>query len=126
MRTPGIELTVRLQAAFRQEGGSWLAWCLPLDIMTQAESKSAAFGALKEAVDLWFESCIARGVLEDALSEVGFQPIKPGEHIPADASIVTVSEPPRAIRDAFTASEDFEIKVPAYIAAKQLEPRATC
>jgi predicted RNase H-like HicB family nuclease len=79
MRNSVVNLSVRLEAAFKQEGNCWLAWCLPLDVMTQADSKKAALESLKEAVGLWFESCIERGVLEEALAEVGFQPIKPGE-----------------------------------------------
>lgn len=126
MRPSVVNLSVRLEAAFRQEGDCWLAWCLPLDVMTQAETKEAAFESLKEAVGLWFESCIERGVLDEALSEVGFQPIRPGEPVAENASIVSVNGPSRAVKDNFTASEDFEVVIPAYIAAKQLEPSATC
>lgn len=107
---------MRLEAAFRQDGESWIAWCPPLDVLTQAESKPAALAALKEAVELWFESCIERGVLEEALSEVGFKPVKPGEHIPEDASSVEFSKR-SPVSDAFTLSESFEVTIPAYIAA---------
>jgi predicted RNase H-like HicB family nuclease len=126
MRASVVNLSVRLEAAFRQEGECWLAWCLPLDVMTQAQTKEAAFKSLKEAVGLWFESCVERGVLDEALSEVGFHPIKPGEHVPENASIVEVNRPSRAIKDHFTAFEDFEVVIPAYTAAKQLKPSATC
>jgi hypothetical protein len=47
MRNSVVTLKVRLQAAFRQEGGCWLARCLPLDVMTQAGNKEAAFRSLK-------------------------------------------------------------------------------
>lgn len=123
MRTPIVNLTVRLEVAFRQEGECWLAWCLPLDVMTQAETKEKALESLKEAVGLWFESCIQRGVLDAALIEVGFHPAKPGEHVPKDASTVDVNRPQRP---DFSAFEDFEVVIPAFIAAKQLEPSATC
>src|SRR5665213_3377860 len=120
MKNSVVNLSVRLEAAFRQEGNCWLAWCLPLDVMTQADSKKAALVSLKEAVGLWFESCIERGVLEEALAEVGFQPIKPGEKIPHDANVIEVKRPRRDMSD-FTAAESFEVTIPAYIAAKQLE-----
>jgi predicted RNase H-like HicB family nuclease len=127
MRTSVVNLSVRLEAAFRQEGECWLAWCLPLDVMTQAETKGAAFESLREAVGLWFESCVERGVLEEALNEAGFRPIKPGEPVPENASIVEVNRLSQAVKDNFTAFEDFEVVIPAYIAAKQLEPSsATC
>jgi len=92
--------------------------------MTQVKSKKAAFESLKEAVELWFESCIERGVLEEALAEVGFQRIRPGEKIPDDASVVKVKRPRRPDMNDFSASESFEVTIPAYIAAKQLEPSA--
>ena len=79
MRNSVVNLSVQLETAFRQEGKCWLAWCLPLDVMTQADSKKAALVSLKEAVGPWFESCIERGVLKEALAEVGFQPIKQTE-----------------------------------------------
>jgi predicted RNase H-like HicB family nuclease len=123
MRNSVVNLSVRLEAAFRQEGDRWLAWCLPLDVMTQADSKKAALVSLKEAVGLWFESCIERGVLEEALAEVGFQPIKPGEKIHRDANVVEVKRPLRDMSN-FTVTESFEVTIPAYIAARQLEPSA--
>lgn len=126
MRNSVINLSVRLEAAFKREGGSWLAWCLPLDVMTQAETKKAAFESLKEAVGLWFESCIERGVLDEALTEAGFKPIKSGECIPDGASIVRLSKPSRAAMGTFTSSRNFEVVIPAYAAAKQLEPSAAC
>jgi predicted RNase H-like HicB family nuclease len=123
VRTSVVTIGVQLEAAFRQEGEYWLAWCLPLDVMTQAETKEAASIALKEAVELWFESCIERGVLEEALAEVGFRPIKPRDH--NQASKVQVSEPTDTGANAFKNSDDFvEVLIPAYIAAKHLEPSA--
>ena len=67
-----VALSIKLEAATRQEGNVWLAWCLPLDVMSQAETKQRALASLKQAVELWFESCIARNVLEQALLEAGF------------------------------------------------------
>jgi predicted RNase H-like HicB family nuclease len=126
MKNSLVSLTVRLEAAFRQDGDSWLAWCPPLDVMTQAETRKTAFESLKEAVELWFESCVERGVLDEALIEVGFHRVKPEGAIPEKASVVEVRHPSRAIMNNFTATEDFVVVIPAYIAAKQLEPSATC
>ncbi len=39
-------------------------------VMTQASSRKQALQSLREAVELWFESCIDRGVLDAALREV--------------------------------------------------------
>ncbi len=92
----------------------------PTSCDAQAETKDGAFESLKQAVELWFESCIERGVLDEALNEVGFHPIKPGERVPENASVFEVKRPSRAIRDNFTTSEDFEVTIPAYVVAKQL------
>jgi predicted RNase H-like HicB family nuclease len=40
--------------------------------MTQAETERQAMESLREAVELWFESCISRNVLDEALVEAGF------------------------------------------------------
>ena len=61
-----------LPAWFHRDGRQWLAWCPDIDVMTQASSRKQALESLKEAVELWFESSIDRGVLGAALREVGF------------------------------------------------------
>ena len=40
--------------------------------MTQGPTRKGSLESLREAVELWFESCIERGVLDAALKEVGF------------------------------------------------------
>jgi len=85
-----VELKVRLQACTRQKGAVWLAWCPPLDVVTQAETEQRAIDSLREAVELWFESCISRNVLDDALTEAGFNRLQPGDVVPGDSSVVSV------------------------------------
>jgi len=110
-----VTLSIRLEAATRQEGKVWLAWCPPLDVTTQADTKQRALASLKQAVELWFESCIARNVLEEALLEAGFRKMKAGEMPPQNASVVRLQEPPPA--HAFPATRDYiEVSIPAYIA----------
>lgn len=119
MKGSVVALSIKLEAATRQEGNVWLAWCLPLDVMTQAETKQRALKSLKEAVGLWFESCIARNVLDQALLEAGFYKTKAGEVLPKDASVVKVREPRPLPASAFPAKRDYiEVSVPAYIAAQ--------
>ena len=48
------------------------AFCPPLDVASQADSSEAALASLQEAVEGWFESCLDRGVLDQALVECGF------------------------------------------------------
>jgi len=119
MKGSVVALSIKLEATTRQEGDVWLAWCLPLDVMTQAKTKQAALESLKEAVGLWFESCITRNVLEEALLEAGFCKTKAGELPPQDASIIKVHSPKAQPAKAFSAKRDYiEVSVPAYIAAQ--------
>jgi predicted RNase H-like HicB family nuclease len=114
-----VALSVKLEVATRQEGNVWLAWCPPLDVMTQADTKQRALSSLKQAVELWFESCIARNVLERALLESGFCKMKADEAPPKDASIVKVHEHAPSTAHAFPAKRDYiEVSIPAYIAAQ--------
>jgi predicted RNase H-like HicB family nuclease len=126
-----VTLTVKLEAATRKDGKRWLAWCMPLDVMTQADSKPAALRSLKEAVGLWFDSCIDRGVLEHALEEAGFKRKKPGDKILRESGMVHIrrtqlKKVPSVRRDdRFVGKPDYiEISIPAYIASSWLA-RAT-
>jgi predicted RNase H-like HicB family nuclease len=119
-KNPVITLNVRLKADLRPDGDQWVAWCRPLDIVTQADSKDAALGSLEEAVQLWFESCLERGVLEDALAEVGFRKLGSGDAIPDQASSVEVQPSGTEDPDVRATLDYIEVSVPAYIAARQL------
>ena len=120
-----VALSVKLEARTRRDGRVWLAWCPPLDVMTQAENEQRALASLREAVELWFESCIARNVLDQALTEAGFHRRRPGDDASSDASFVSVAgERSQAAfagadkADAFTRERDIEVSIPAYIAAQ--------
>ena len=43
--------------------------------MSQERTKGKALESLRVAVELWFESCLARGVLDKALEECGFSKV---------------------------------------------------
>jgi predicted RNase H-like HicB family nuclease len=125
-----VELRVKLQACTRRKGALWLAWCPPLDVMTQAETEQRAIESLREAVELWFESCISRNVFDDALVEAGFSRLRPGDAVPGDSSIIGVhgqgswpasraaAGAEKQGRDAFARERDIEVSIPAYIAAQ--------
>lgn len=78
-----------VEVRFRPEGERWLAECPDLGIITQGPSFLEAQDNLREAILLFFESCIRRGTLERVLFEAGFEPVYvkkmqdyAGEHIP--------------------------------------------
>jgi predicted RNase H-like HicB family nuclease len=73
--TETIALEINLQAYVRRETAQrWIATCPHIGVVTQGESSSDARRCLQEAVELWFESCIERGVLDQALREANFRP----------------------------------------------------
>lgn len=121
-----VNLSVRLECALSHQGQEWIALCLPLDVMTQAETKEKALESLREAVELWFESCIERGVLDEALTEAGFLRKNPNEPIPSNTTNIVEVKPSCENLDSSSSRDYLEISIPAYIAAKHLEPRATC
>lgn len=63
---------VKLDIWLRKDGKAWLAKCPSIDLVTQAPTKKGVLVAIQEAVSLWFESCIGRNVLNEALEELGF------------------------------------------------------
>lgn len=79
-----VEIAVRLHCFRRQEATQWVAGCPSLDVYSQAETADGSEAALQEAIELWVESCLERGTLEQALREVGWHlsagmPVPPRE-----------------------------------------------
>jgi predicted RNase H-like HicB family nuclease len=73
--TESITLDVNLQAFIRGDTPQrWIATCPMVGVVTQGKSADHARRCLEEAVELWFESCVERGVLDQALREANFQP----------------------------------------------------
>ena len=83
-------LSVRLKAWLRRDGSAWIAWCRSIDVLSQAATKQGALEAVREAVELWFESCVERGVLTEALREVGFVKASPADTFPGGVDSVTI------------------------------------
>ena len=130
MQSPVIAYSVRLEAWVRGDGAEWLVWCPAIDVMTQARRKKQALESLREAVELWFESCIERGVLDSALTEVGFTKVPPNEEARESVNFVSAvrhpaSQPATRKGISFSlgqrkGSDYIEGTIPAYIAATQL------
>ena len=65
-------MEVHLQAfagSVRDTSRRWIATRPLIDVASQGTTASDAQRCLQEAVELWFESCVERGVLEQALRE---------------------------------------------------------
>jgi predicted RNase H-like HicB family nuclease len=100
-----VELRIRLDVHFEQDEDTWVALCPTLDVCSQGDSKPEALDSLREAIQAWFESCLARRVLAKALEEVGFHLVKPGDPVVSQTNTIEVGK-----------VEEIEISVPAYIA----------
>lgn len=134
-----VRYNATLEVRLAQDGRDWLAWCQPIDLMTQAKTKSKALESIKEAVEGWFESCMERGVLEAALLEAGFINATERSEVPHGVSVVglkTISREKVAQTTASTSETGtatvqaafarprhgkpryIEVSIPAYIAAQ--------
>ena len=111
-----VNLAIKLEATIKQDGDSWIACCTPLDLLTQSDSKESALELLSEAVSLWFESCMERNVLKEALEEAGFTRCSTGQSIPRHANRVDF------IENSKSQFEKIEVSIPAYIAAAMGTP----
>lgn len=125
-----VSLSIRLQCYSRRDGAQWVAACPSLDVVSQGPTEAVARASLREAIELWIESCLERETLESALREVGFRLRARGEQVPAGADRVTVRRSPSQRREETSnmvapspRGHFFEIKseVPAFIAAHLLE-----
>lgn len=54
------------------DGDQWIGSCPSLDVATVGDTREEALEALDEAVNLWVESCVRRGTIREALTELGF------------------------------------------------------
>ena len=104
-------------------------WCPGIDVMTQDRTRKGALESLREAVALWFESCIERGVLNGALKELGYNKLPADEEAPEGVDFISVVRQPQPpfVETGMSfslghrkGSDYIECIIPAYIAAQQL------
>jgi predicted RNase H-like HicB family nuclease len=118
--TESIALQVRLQAFLRRENSRrWATICPLVGVASQGRTAEEARACLQEAVELWFESCVERGVLDQALREANFRPAASDRAATRAADVKT---PRRKRRDSSVLGEPFEIHltIPAYEATTLL------
>ncbi|MGE4293064.1 MAG: type II toxin-antitoxin system HicB family antitoxin [Desulfovibrio sp.] len=61
-----------LEIRFRPDGEQWLGEAPEIGVMTQGRTLEEAQENLKDALRLFIESCLRRGVLDQILAEAGF------------------------------------------------------
>src|SRR3954451_3893879 len=122
--TETIALEINLQAYVRRETAQrWIATCPHIGVVTQGESSSDARRCIQEAVELWFESCVERGVLDQALREANFRPFQ-GDRAPVNRHPARRSSRPRKGNDILGESFEIRLTIPAYEAATLLSATA--
>ena len=67
--------TITLRANLHRERNQWIGWCPDLDVTSQGVSRPDAERNLREAVELFLETCQEMGTLEEVLREAGLLPI---------------------------------------------------
>ena len=116
--TDSIAVVLRLSAFLRKADGYWESACPTLDVYSQGDSEEEAKANLREAVELWMDSCLERNTLSDALRELGWHRVPSGAPMPSDTDSIQVMTPEdaelgRVLGDPFSV----EVKIPAYQAA---------
>lgn len=108
-----VEITLCLICTVKREGRTrWVTGCPKLDVYSQGASEQEAKKSLEEAIILWVEDCFERGMLEQALQEVGFHKVHPTDIHPGDEHIMVGPVLDKA-QDLFP----LHISIPAYQAA---------
>ena len=114
-----VTLNISLRAFVRKvKKNLWVAICPRINVASQGSSSEDAMRCLREAIGLWFESCVERGVLDQAMRESAFRPVQAGEVFPDDAETVLVgSEIVPDDDDVLGNAFPITIAIPAYQAA---------
>jgi predicted RNase H-like HicB family nuclease len=108
--TESITLAVHLQAFVRRDTPRrWVATCPMVGVTSQGKTVEDARRCLQEAIELWFESCVERGVLDQALREANFRPTQRERS--------TGQRQRRRVTSVLGDSFEIHLSIPAYEAA---------
>ena len=73
-QTPNaISIFLQVYVSIREERGVYYIGSNAFDVYSQGNTEDEAKSNFIEAIQLFIESCLDRGVLTDALTELGFQ-----------------------------------------------------
>jgi predicted RNase H-like HicB family nuclease len=115
-----IALEINLQAFVRRDTSErCIAACPQIDVASQGRTVREAKACLQEAVELWFESCIERGVLDRALREANFHPSS-ADNPHSNKRSLRRQQSTNVLGAAFT----IRLRIPGYEAAPLLSASA--
>lgn len=109
-----VAISLELMCHVRQDEETWAAGCPALNVYSQGSSKDDAIRCLKEAVELWIESCIERDTLQSALRDCGFRLARWDEPVLDEAEKINVR---REAEDLLGEAFPLDITIPAYQAS---------
>lgn len=110
-----VGISFYLLCTVKQDGKNrWVTGCPKLDVHSQGRTEREAKASLKEAIELWVEDCLERGVLNAALLEAGFEKVHPAAIRPGDQHI---SVYPQAEVEDDLDTFSVHLTIPAYQAA---------
>ena len=110
-------VVLRLSAFVHDDEGLWVAGCPSLDVFSQGHSEADAKKSLREAVELWIDSCLERNKLGEALRELGWYRVPPGTTPSPDTDLLGVVEDHKERPDGLGAEYPLHVTIPAYQAA---------
>ena len=108
-----VIFSLELMCHVRQDDDIWVAGSPTLDVYSQGSSKDDAIRCLKEAVELWIESCVERDTLDSVLRDCGFRLSRWDEPLPDTAEKVCIqseADVENLLGEAFP----LDITIPAY------------
>lgn len=69
-----IRFGLTVPAEVREDEDHFVSFCPALEVYSQGPGEEAALDNLAEALQLFVESCLARGTLDRVLKDCGFEP----------------------------------------------------
>jgi predicted RNase H-like HicB family nuclease len=120
-----VGVVIRVRCFARQEGSLWVSCCPGLDVYSQGDDREEARKNLHEAVELWLDSCVERGTLGEALRELGWHKVPPGDPVPEgedQIQILAMAEDEQVLGEPFS----LDLQIPAYQAAMFGQHSAPC
>ncbi|MFA6394075.1 MAG: hypothetical protein WCW25_04350 [Patescibacteria group bacterium] len=76
MRKKALKCEVNIAVSIFKEGASFVAYSPVLDLSTSAGSLKKVKERFSEAVSLFFEELMEKGILEEALKDLGWKKVK--------------------------------------------------
>ena len=117
-----VGISLKLLCRVHQESDKrWVAGCPRLDVYSQGATREEAKRALKEAVELFVESCLERDTLAEVLRDCGFRLVPASGRVPERVEETSLSERPTEDDELLGEPYPLDLIIPAYQATLIME-----